>query len=180
MRLPSAGRWVSILVAMTLHFAGNAGWGMDGTDPDVHTFSIVAFDPVAKEFGVGVASRYLAAGSVVPWAEAEVGAIATQAMAKSSFGPRGLQLLKEGKPAAEVLEELLASDPKSATRQVAVIDSTGSVAVHTGEECMAWAGHKTGERYSVQGNLLEGPEVVAAMAEAFEAARKVGHSELAD
>ena len=81
MRLPSARRWASILVAMTLHLSGNARSGEDRPDPEVHTFSIIAFDPAAKEFGVGVASRYLAAGSVVPWAEADAGGFGVRAWA---------------------------------------------------------------------------------------------------
>jgi uncharacterized Ntn-hydrolase superfamily protein len=101
-------------------------------------------------------------------------------MAKISFGPQALAKLKEGKTAQEVLQELISSDPKSAIRQLAIVDSQGRVAIHTGADCMDWAGHKAGDHYSVEGNILTGPEVINDMAAAYEAARKTSGSELAD
>jgi uncharacterized Ntn-hydrolase superfamily protein len=149
-------------------------------DRDVHTFSIVAFDPATGDLGVAVESKYFGVGSVVPWAKAGVGAVATQARVKVSFGPEGLRLMEDGKSARETLEALLAADPQRAIRQLAAIDAQGRPAVHTGDECMAWAGHRMGLHFSVQGNLLTGEPVVTAMAEAYERAQKVEGSELAD
>ncbi len=150
------------------------------SDPLINTFSIVAFDPKTGDLGVAVQSRYLAAGSVVPWAKAGVGAVATQAMAKVAFGAEGLRLLEQGVSAADALEQLLAPDLRSDVRQVAIVDSKGRVAAHTGTKCQDWAGHKGGDCYSVQGNILAGQGVVDEMAKAFEAARAIPHSELAD
>jgi uncharacterized Ntn-hydrolase superfamily protein len=149
-------------------------------EPLVNTFSIVAFDPKTGDIGVAVQSKYFGVGSVVPWAKAGVGAVATQALAKMGYGPEGLALMEQGRDASSALDELRAKDKKSALRQVAMIDANGRVAVHTGEECNPWAGHKTGEHFSVQGNLLTGEEVVAAMAAAFEKARASGEGELAE
>ena len=139
--------------------------------PPVATFSIAAWDPEAKEYGVAVASRFLAVGAVVPWVAADAGAVATQAWANTSFGPKGLALLRAGKPAADALAELLAADSDSARRQVGIVDARGGVAAHTGSGCMAWAGHRTGEGFTCQGNILTGPQVVEAMAAAFGKAR---------
>lgn len=149
-------------------------------EPNVHTFSIVAFDPATGDLGVAVQSKYFGVGSVVPWAKAGVGAIATQALAKVAFGPDGLNLLAEGKSARETLDALLATDERREIRQVALVDSQGRVAAHTGSECFPWAGHREGENHAAQGNLLTGKEVVAAMADSFEKARAAGTGELAD
>ncbi|MGV3532880.1 MAG: DUF1028 domain-containing protein [Chthoniobacteraceae bacterium] len=154
--------------------------GRDNPDPLINTFSIVAYDPKTRDLGVAVQSRYLAVGSVVPWAKAGVGAVATQAMAKVTFGPDGLKLLEQGNAPEEVLKKLLAADSWSDVRQVAVIDAKGKAAAHTGEECQEWAGHRIGENFSVQGNILTGPEVLEEMAKAYETARGTPHSELAD
>ncbi len=137
----------------------------------VNTFSIVAFDPDSKEWGVAVASRYLAVGSVVPFAKANVGAVATQASVNVSFGPSGLKLLEEGKSAEAVLKTLLDADPGKESRQLAIIDAKGNVAAFTGKDCLAWAGSKSGKNYSCQGNILKGEEVIGKMAEAFEKAK---------
>ncbi len=137
--------------------------------PRLSTFSMVARDPENGDLGVIVQSKFPAVGSLVPWAEAEVGAIATQAWANVSYGPKGLDFLKSGMNASEVLDVLLAADEGRKHRQVAIVDSRGNVAVHTGEECMEWAGHHMGDGYACQGNILAGPEVVGAMAETFEA-----------
>jgi uncharacterized Ntn-hydrolase superfamily protein len=149
-------------------------------DPEVHTFSIVAFDPKTGDLGIAVESKYFGVGSVVPWAKAGVGAVATQSLARVSFGPDGLQLMQDGTPAEEVLRRLIAKDERSDFRQVGIVDARGRVAAHTGAECIPWAGHRTGENFTVQGNLLTGAEVIAAMAETFERARSSGSGELAE
>jgi uncharacterized Ntn-hydrolase superfamily protein len=131
------------------------------------TFSLVARD--GKQWGVAVQSKFLAVGSVVPWAEPEVGAIATQAYANPRYGPDGLALLREGLSAAEVVETLVAADDGRSERQLGVVDAGGGAAAWTGPECMEWAGHRTGGGYAAQGNILVGPETVDALAETFEA-----------
>jgi uncharacterized Ntn-hydrolase superfamily protein len=131
------------------------------------TFSIVAWDQEEREWGVAVASKFLAAGSVVSWARAGVGAIATQAYANVTYGPRGLDLLA-AETADEVVAELTGSDPESAQRQLGVVDRNGQAAAFTGPECFDWAGSKIGDGYTCQGNILTGPEVVENMAAAFE------------
>lgn len=149
-------------------------------EPNVNTFSIVAYDPASGDLGVAVQSKYFGVGSVVPWAKAGVGAVATQARAKVGFGPEGLRLMETGKSSREALEAMLATDPLRDSRQVALVDAKGQPAVHTGEECFAWAGHRVGRHFTVQGNLLAGEGVVTAMAEAYEAAQKIEGAELAD
>lgn len=132
------------------------------------TFSIVAYDSTTQELGVAVQSRAFSVGMAVPWAEAGVGAIATQASTNESFGPKGLSLLRGGKkPAAAVLKALLAADSGAAHRQVGIVDTRGRSAAHTGKDCNAWAGHRTGPGYSIQGNILAGEAVVAEMERAF-------------
>ncbi len=131
------------------------------------TFSVVAFDPDERKWGVGVASRFLSVGSVVPWASAGVGCIATQSYANYSYGPRGLQLLRE-MDAPDVVRALTDSDPDRERRQLAVVDSRGGVAAFTGKGCHDYAGHITGRHFSVQGNILAGEEVLNAMAAAME------------
>ena len=132
------------------------------------TFSIVGRDAEARQLGVAVASKFLAVGAVVPWLEAEVGAIATQAQANTRYGPDGLALLRGGADADEALAAVLAADPGRDDRQAGIVDARGRGATHTGAKCMAWAGGRVGAGYAVQGNILSGPEVVAAMAAAFE------------
>lgn len=132
------------------------------------TFSIVASDLQAGDWGVAVASRFPAVGAVVPWARAGVGAIATQAWANTSFGPRGLDLMREGRSSAEAVRLMLDEDEGRAQRQVGVVDARGRAATFTGEECTAWAGGVTGDGFACQGNILVGNEVVAAMARAIE------------
>ena len=133
----------------------------------VNTFSIVASDPKDNSFGVAVASKFLAVGSIVSWAKSETGAIATQAHAKIAFGPDGLQMLDGGRSASEVLSALISDDPGAETRQLAIIDAYGGVAAHTGKKCHAWAGHLIGDHYSCQGNILVGPETLNAMEASF-------------
>lgn len=135
----------------------------------VSTFSIVAFDPETGDLGVAVQSKFFAVGPVVPFAAAGVGAVATQSQANTTFGPRGLDLLGSGNEPQAVIDTLLADDPQRALRQVAVIDASGSAANFTGDGCLVWAGGRSGENFSVQGNILAGPEVVDAMAATFEA-----------
>lgn len=134
-----------------------------------HTYSIVARDPQSGEMGVAVQSHWFSVGSIVPWAEAGVGAIATQSFVNVSFGPRGLQRLREGKTAPEVVKELIAADEGRDVRQLAIVDSKGNVAAHTGAKCVPEAGHHIGDNYSVQANLMLNDRVWPAMAEAFEA-----------
>ncbi len=137
--------------------------------PPVATFSIVGCDLEAKQWGVAVQSKFLAVGSVVPWAEPEVGAIATQAYANPSYGPNGLSLLREGLGATEVVERLTAEDEGRDQRQVGIVDAKGGSASWTGPNCNEWAGHLTGPCYAAQGNILVGEETVAALAKTFEA-----------
>ena len=134
------------------------------------TFSIVAIDPATGDLGIAVASRYFAVGAVVPWAEAGVGAIATQAGVNVGYGPRALELLRQGLTAQQVLEKLLAEDtfPRKDSRQVAIVDAKGNVAVFTGDAANAWRGHVSGKTWSAQGNILVGEHVVQAMGRAFE------------
>ena len=138
---------------------------------NVSTFSIVAYDSAAGEWGVTVASRYFSVGSVVPWAEAGVGAIATQANVNVGYGPRGLELLRQGLTAKQVLDKLLAEDTFEGKdgRQVAIIDGKGNIATFTGPNAPNWAGDLQGKNWSAQGNILAGPQVPKAMGDAFEA-----------
>jgi uncharacterized Ntn-hydrolase superfamily protein len=132
------------------------------------TFSVVARDPSNGDFGIIVQSKFPAVGSVVPWAKAEVGAIATQAWANVSYGPRGLDFLTSGKTASETLRMLLKDDSGAEHRQVSIVDQKGHIASHTGKECMNWAGHYTGEGFACQGNILAGEDVISNMATAYE------------
>jgi uncharacterized Ntn-hydrolase superfamily protein len=132
------------------------------------TFSIVAFDSRNGDLGVAVESKFVAVGALVPWAKASVGVIATQAWANVSYGPDGLKMLESGFSSSETLRGLLANDPGCEVRQVAVVDASGQVAAHTGNECMEWAGHVTGAGYSCQGNILASSKVVESMAMAYE------------
>ncbi len=133
----------------------------------LHTFSIVAYEPTEQAWGVAVASKFLAAGALVSWAQAGAGAVATQALARVGFGPDGLGLMATGKSAGETLAALLADDPQRERRQIGIVDAQGQVAAHTGSECHDWAGHKIGEGFTCQGNILTGPETLDAMAAAF-------------
>lgn len=133
-----------------------------------NTFSIVARDPDAQEWAVGAASKFLAIGSVTPWARAGVGAIATQSHINTTFGPDGLELLAQGVPVHETLDRLIASDEGREKRQVGIIDAEGNTATFTGSECNPWAGALTGKNYACQGNLLAGEAVIADMASSFE------------
>ncbi len=140
------------------------------------TFSIVAFDPVNKEWGVATQSKFLAVGAVVPWAQANVGAVATQSYANTTFGPRGLALMASGLGAQEALDRLLANDEGREHRQVGLVDRSGQAATFTGKQCMEWAGGLIGAGYAAQGNILVGEATVTAIAKGFEKAK----GELAD
>ncbi|HEX9379720.1 MAG TPA: DUF1028 domain-containing protein [Gaiellaceae bacterium] len=143
----------------------------------VTTYSIVACDLGAGQWGVAVQSKFLAVGSVVPWAEPLVGAIATQSYANPRYGPDGLALLREGRSAEEVVELLTAADDGRAERQVGVVDAQGRAATFTGEACHDWAGGRTGNNYAAQGNILVSQETVDALAVTFE---QNGHLSLAE
>jgi uncharacterized Ntn-hydrolase superfamily protein len=134
----------------------------------VSTYSIVACDLAASQWGVAVQSKFLSVGSVVPWAEPHVGAIATQAYANPRYGPDGLALLREGLSADEVVTRLTEADDGRDERQLGVVDSRGKAAAYTGSGCMEWAGHRVGDCYSAQGNILVSAETVDALAVTFE------------
>ena len=137
----------------------------------VHTYSIVARDPATGEMGVAVQSHWFSVGALVSWAEAGVGAVATQSFVDPSYGPLGLELMRVGKSAPEALRALLAADEGREVRQAAMIDAQGRVAAHTGKNCIAAAGHTMGANYSVQANLMDKDTVWPAMARAFESAK---------
>ena len=134
----------------------------------VSTYSIVAYDEKTGEFGVAVQSHWFSVGFLVPWAKAGVGAVATQSFVKVEYGPDGLALMEDGKSAKEALDQLISEDEGQAVRQVAMIDSKGGVAAHTGKNCIFAAGHTIGKNYSVQANLMEKETVWSAMSNAFE------------
>jgi uncharacterized Ntn-hydrolase superfamily protein len=140
-------------------------------EPVVATFSIAACDLDAGQWGVAVQSKFLAVGSVVPWAEPGVGAIATQAYANPRYGPDGLALLREGLSAEDVVARLTEADEGRDERQLGVVDGEGRSAAWTGSECMHWAGGRTGPGYAAQGNILVGAETADALAETFESTR---------
>lgn len=135
------------------------------------TFSIVAFDPKTKDLGVGVQSRYFSVGSAVPWAEAGIGAVATQSFVNFTYGPKGLALMMQGLTVDEVLERITEEDPGRDFRQVGIVDAKGNAAAFTGRSCLEWAGSKIGKGFAVQGNILAGKEVVDQMADMFENTR---------
>ena len=146
------------------------------TPPPVATFSIVAYDPASGELGIAVQSRFFAVGTVVPWAKAGVGAIATQSYANTTYGPRGLAMLEAGMSPQAVMDSLTGSDGMRARRQAGIIDARGNAVTYTGDSCLSWAGGKTGKYFACQGNILAGQAVVDSMAAGFEASK----GELAD
>jgi uncharacterized Ntn-hydrolase superfamily protein len=137
----------------------------------VHTYSIVARDSATGELGVAVQSHWFSVGSLVTWAEAGVGAVATQSFVDPSYGPLGLDLMRAGKTAPQALQALLTADPGREVRQVAMIDARGNVAAHTGKKCIEDAGQITGRNYSVQANLMLSDRVWGAMSKAFDTAK---------
>lgn len=155
-----------VLSVMLLSVLTNAR--MLSGEPLTHTFSIVAYDQQSGQIGVAVQSHWFSVGSIVSWAEAGVGAVATQSLVNVSFGPRALESLKKGYSPQKTVEELVNADEGRDFRQLAVIDEKGRVATHTGEKCIADAGHIIGKNYSVQANMMLNKEVVPAMSKAFE------------
>ncbi len=141
---------------------------LDLTKLTYGTFSIAAGDLEARQWGVATQSKFLAVGSVVPWAEPHVGAVATQAYANPRYGPQGLELLRQGLSASEVVERLTEADEGREHRQLGVVDAEGRGATYTGSECIDWAGGRTGTGYAAQGNILVSGETVDAIAETFE------------
>jgi uncharacterized Ntn-hydrolase superfamily protein len=137
----------------------------------VHTYSIVARDSATGQLGVAVQSHWFSVGPLVPWAEAGIGAVATQSFVEPSYGPLGLALMRAGKSAEEALRALVSGDAHPEVRQVAFVDAKGEVAVHTGAKAIEAAGHRKGRNYSVQANLMLKPTVPDAMARAFERAK---------
>jgi uncharacterized Ntn-hydrolase superfamily protein len=162
---------IIFIVSMLVMFAVQAGHeAVPVTGRPVHTYSIVARDPQDGQLGVAVQSHWFSVGSLVPWAQAGVGAIATQSFVEVRYGAAGLDLLASGLSAQRTLDALLAADANPGVRQVAMIDAGGQVAVHTGENCIQYAGHLVGENFSVQSNLMIRPGVPQAMAKAFQQA----------
>ncbi|GIV63537.1 MAG: DUF1028 domain-containing protein [Chloroflexota bacterium] len=135
--------------------------------PFAHTYSIIARDPQSGEMGVAVQSHWFSVGSIVAWGEAGVGVVATQALVRVAYGPQGLALMRSGVPAPAALQALLAADEEREVRQVAMLDSQGRGAVHTGSRCVADAGHVMGDGFSAQANMMVSPMVWGAMAEAY-------------
>ena len=155
------------LILATLFF-GRAFASKVQTPPPVATFSIVAYDPASGELGVVVQSKFFAVGTVVPWAKAGVGAVATQSYANTTYGPRGLVMLEAGMTPQAVMDSLTRSDEMRARRQAGIIDAKGNAVSYTGDSCLAWAGGKTGMHYACQGNILVSQAVVDSMAAAYE------------
>ena len=146
----------------------------------VATFSIVGFDPRTGDLGVAVQSKFFAVGSVVPWAKAGVGAIATQSYANVSYGPDGLELLAKGKSARETVSTLTSADRNKQRRQLGIVDAKGNSASFTGSDCHDWAGHIEKPHFCAQGNILNGKEVVDTMASSFEQSQKQAKGGLCD
>src|SRR5215204_3553918 len=140
-------------------------------EPVVATYSIVACDLAVRQWGVAVQSKFLAVGSVVPWAEPGAGAVATQSYANPRYGPDGLALLRQGRSAQETVAELTGADDGRAQRQLGIVDAQGGASTFTGSECHDWAGGRTGDGYAAQGNILVSAETVDALAETFESTR---------
>lgn len=159
---------VFAMVALVAGPAWSAGMVVERP---VHTYSIVARDSTTGELGVAVQSHWFSVGAHVAWAEAGVGAVATQSFTEMSYGPLGLALMKAGKAPSQALSGLVAADPQESVRQVAMVDAKGRVAVHTGAKCIVEAGHHTGAQYSVQANLMERSTVWDAMARAYETSK---------
>lgn len=135
------------------------------------TFSIVAFEPETESWGVAVASKCLAVGHAVPWGGAHAGAVATQALANLSYGPDGVAMMRSGRPAREVVKELVARDKLASQRQLGVVDASGRAANHTGSDCLPWAGGIVDGEVAVQGNILAGEQVPKAMLAAYRASQ---------
>ena len=149
----------TLLLAAILH--------AEDKPPTVATYSIVAYDPITQELGIAVQSKIVAVGAVVPHAKAGVGAVATQAWANPTYGPRGLELLAAGEAPDAIVEKLIANDEQKALRQFGLVNAKGQSANYTGPECVTWASGVRGENYACQGNMLTGEDVVKGMEKAF-------------
>jgi len=160
-------RRLLLLSVSTLAIALSAIAGDDPSHKPIATFSIVARDSATGELGVAVASRFFAVGTVVPWATADVGAVATQSFANTSFGWRGLELLSRGASPDEALKILLNNDDDPSRRQIGIVSASGQSVTYTGKDCIPWAGGRSGPNYACQGNILAGEAVVLAMEKAF-------------
>jgi uncharacterized Ntn-hydrolase superfamily protein len=158
-----------IVVLLTNELFSKDQWNsiFGDNNKSVATFSIVARDSITGELGVAVASRFFAVGTVVPWAKAEVGAIATQSFANTTFGWRGLDLLEKGVTPEEAIKILLRTDTDTEKRQLGIVSTDGKSATYTGKECNSWAGGRRGPNYAIQGNILAGEGVVIAMEATF-------------
>ena len=157
----------SLILSLPLILITNLFAQSNNAPENIATFSICAYDPETGELGVAVASRFFAVGNVVPWAKAGVGAVATQSFANTSFGWRGLDLLQEGKSPKEALQMLLKDDNEPTRRQVGIVAADGASVTYTGEECLKWAGGRSGENYACQGNILASEAVVTDMEKTF-------------
>lgn len=157
---------ISVLIIIRSLSVGNAQQYKTDS-PFAHTYSIVAFDPVTGDIGVAVQSHWFSVGTIVSWGEAGVGVIATQSFVNASFGPHGLELLKQGKSPQEVVDELIKPDEGREFRQLAVLDAKGNAASYTGKNCIQPAGNIVGDGFSVQANLMANDKIWPAMAEAF-------------
>lgn len=155
---------LSFISALLLHYTISFSQVFDSKNPLAHTFSIVARDSVTGEMGVAVQSHWFSVGTVVSWAEAGVGAVATQSFVNKSFGIRGLDLLRRGLTAQQALDVLLSDDEGREVRQVAIVDIKGNIAVHTGKNCIQYASHIKGNQFSVQSNMMLGDKVCESMA----------------
>jgi uncharacterized Ntn-hydrolase superfamily protein len=164
--MTNASVWRAALVTLALLASSRSA----SADPFAHTYSIVARDPATGELGVAVQSHWFSVGSIVTWAEAGVGAIATQSFVDPGYGQKGLELLRAGRSAQDALAALLAADPQRDVRQVAIVDAQGRVAAHTGGKAIAAAGHHLGDQFSAQANLMANAKVWPAMAAAYERA----------
>ncbi len=156
-------RWLCLWISLFLY--------MISMSPLNATYSIVAIDKKNGQIGVAVQSHWFSVGSLVIWAEAGVGAVATQSFVEVSYGPLGLKMMRSGKSAKQVLKGLIASDPNEDVRQVAMVDKNGSIAAHTGQMCIDFAGHSIGKDYSCQANMMDRGTVWKAMSDAFEKSR---------
>ena len=167
---PGLSLWLVLVFSMVAGPVPAAGEQISPLRP-VNTYSIVARDPATGQLGVAVQSHWFAVGSLVPWAQAGVGAVATQSFIDVRYGVEGLQLMEQGRSAGQALKRLLAADPNAAVRQVGMIDAGGNIAQHTGDNCIQYAGHLAGDDYAVQANLMAVEGVPQAMARAYENAR---------
>jgi uncharacterized Ntn-hydrolase superfamily protein len=166
-------KWLASLAALLLAMSGSHATvaGQPAAQRPVHTYSIVARDPDSGQLGVAVQSHWFAVGTLVPWAEAGVGAVATQSFVELRYGYAGLDLMRSGLDAQHTMDALLAADEQPDVRQVAMLDAKGGIAVHTGAHCIQYAGHLVGDNFAVQANLMMNEGVPEAMAAAFRSAR---------